>query len=155
MRLCFILPGDTYSSYFLMVWTDLVLKCAQRGHAVMVSQKPTRRECFEMCGEEAFDAYMCMDPNAMFKPDDVFKMLESPHDVTGAMMMSSDLQTLTCGRTMESLVSTGAQYIDEGMKIDPSWMLLHSVPADWNFTDPLPGHVDTTIRVGNRQVVTL
>ena len=120
MRLCFILPGDTYSSYFLMVWTDLVLKCAQRGHAVMVSQKPTRRECFEMCGgEEKFDAYMCMDPNAMFKPDDVFKMLESPHDVTGAMMMSADLQTLTCGRTMESLVPTGAQYVD-GVTIDPS-----------------------------------
>jgi hypothetical protein len=97
---------------------------------------------------------MCIDPNAMFKPDDVFKMLESPHDVTGAMMMSSDLQTLTCGRTMESLVPTGAQYVD-GVTIDPSWMLLHAVPTDWNFTDPLAGHVDTTIRVGNRQVVTL
>lgn len=154
MRLCFIIPGETYSSHFLMVWTDLVLKCAQRGHQVMVAQKPTRSECFEVCAGETFEAYMCIDPNVVFSPDDVFKMLESPHDVTGAMMMSSDFQTLTCGRTMESLVPTAEQYVAVDT-VDPSWMLLHSVPPDWNFTDPLPGHLDTSMRVGNRQLVTL
>ena len=154
MRLCFILPGETYSSHFLMVWTDLILKCAQRGHQVMVAQKPTRAECFAVCAGETFDAYMCIDPNVVFSPDDVFKMIESPHDVTGAMMMSSDFQTLTCGRSMESLVPTAEQYVVVDT-VEPSWMLLHSIPADWNFTSPLAGHVDTSMRVGNRQLVTL
>lgn len=154
MRLCFILPGETYSSHFLMTWTDLVLKCAQRGHQVMVAQKPTRAECFGVCADEKFEAYMCIDENVVFSPDDVFKMLESPHDVTGAVMMSSDLHNLTCGRTMESLIPTAEQYVAVDT-VDPSWMLLHTIPADWNFTAPLAGQIDTSIRVGNRQTVTL
>lgn len=136
-----------------MNWTDLVLKCAQRGHQVMVSQKPTRRECFEAAQKEEFDAYMCIDSNAIFQADDVFKMFESPHDVTGAMMMSSDCHTLTCGRTMESLQHNTQVYVET--KIDPSWMLLHVCPEGWNYEDPLDGQLDTRIRVGNRQVVIL
>lgn len=154
MRLCFILPGDSYSGYFLMAWTDLVMKCAQRGHQVFVAQKPTRAECFATCASEEFDGYMCMDPSVVFTPDDVFHMLDSPHDTTCAMVMSPDCHQLTCGRTLESFVPTAERYLSVD-KIDPTWIFIRSIPDGWNFTDSVPGYVDTSVRVGNRQLVTL
>jgi len=154
MKLCFILPGETYSSYFLMVWTDLVLKCAQRGHEVMVSQRKTLKECFESCKSDSYEAYMCIDSSVVFTPDDVFKLIESPHDVTGSLMMSPDCRTLTCGRIMDYFIHTTEKYV-EMEAIEPSWLLIRSIPPDWDFASPLKGFVDSTIRVGNRQVVTL
>lgn len=157
MRVCFILPApkDTliYTNYFLMTWTDLVLKCAQKGHQVMVSQQPTIKECFDGASSETFDVYMCIDPTVVFNPDDVFKLLESPHDVTGSVMMSQDCRRLTCGRTMDAIV--GADQYIEVESLQPSWVLLRAIPEGWDFSSPIKGHVDTTIRVGNRQVVTL
>lgn len=135
-----------------MVWTDLVLKCAQRGHQVMVSQRPTRPECFESCKDEAFDVYMCIDPEAVFKVEDVFQLLESPHDTTGVMMMSTDFQTLTCGKTLEYATRQTEQYI-ESAGIEPSFLLMRTIPEGWNFLDPVSGHVDTKIRIGNRVTV--
>lgn len=154
MKLCFILPGETYTSYFLMVWTDLVLKCAQKGHEVMVSQRHTLKDCFESCKSDSFEAYMCIDPSVVFTPDDVFKLLESPHDITGSLMMSPDCRTMTCGRTMESFVHNTERYIEVDA-IEPSWLLIRAIPAEWDFASPLKGFVDSSIRVGNRQVVTL
>lgn len=154
MRLCFILPGETYTSYFLMMWSDLIVKCAQRGHEVFVAQKPTRKECFELCASENYDGYMCIDSNMVFTSDDVFKMFESPHDVTCAMVVSNDCHNLTCGRTMESLVPTRTRY-ENVDAIEPCWIYIQKLPSDWNYMDSLPGVVDTSVRVGNRQYVTL
>jgi hypothetical protein len=150
MRLCFVLPApatDVYTPSFLMIWTDLVLKCAQKGHQVMVSQRTTRKECFEMSGTEVFDAYMCIDPEVVFTPEDVIKLLESPHDVTGVVMMSSDAQTLTCGKKPEEI--TPGEYI-EVEHLDPSFVLVRQIPEGWNYTDAIKAHVDTSLRVGNR-----
>ena len=149
MRLCFVLPApatDVYTPSFLMNWTDLVLKCAQKGHQVMVSQRTTRKECFEMSGSEVFDAYMCINPEVVFMPEDVLKLLESLHDVTGAVMMSADAQTLTCGKKPEEV--TG-EYM-EVEQLDPSFVLVRQIPEGWNYTDAIKAHVDTSLRVGNR-----
>jgi hypothetical protein len=152
MKLCFILPGTEYTPYFLMTWTDLIMKCAQRGHQVMVSQQATRAECFKTCTEE-FDAYMCIDPEAVFKPEDVLQLLESPHDATGVIMMSDSLNELTCGRTMESMIHEHENRYFEVEKLQPSFVLLQKIPEGWNYVDPIPAHIDTKIRVGNRVTV--
>jgi len=149
MKLCFILPGTEYSAYFLMTWTDLIMKCAQRGHQIMVSQQKTRAECFKACSED-FDAYMCINPEAVFKPEDVFQLLESPHPVTGAMMMSETLNELTCGRSLDSMAPN--DYV-EVEKVTPSFVLIQDIPEGWNYTDPIPAHIDTRVRVGNRITV--
>lgn len=152
MKLCFILPGSEFSAYFLMTWTDLVLKTAQRGHQVMVSQQKTRAECFKSC-TGTYDAYMCIDPEAVFKPEDVFRLIESPHDVTGVMMMSETLNELTCGRTMESMIQEHDNEYIEVDKLAPSFVLIHTIPEGWNYEDAIPAHIDPKIRVGNRVTV--
>ena len=152
MKLCFILPGSEFTAYFLMTWTDLVMKCAQRGHQIMVSQQKTRAECFKGCPED-FDAYMCIDPEAVFKPEDVFRLLESPHDTTGVIMMSDSLNELTCGRTMESMIHEHDNEYFQVERLEPSFVLLHKIPEGWNYVDPIPAHVDTKVRVGNRVTV--
>jgi hypothetical protein len=151
MKLCFILPGSKFSSYFLMVWTDLIMKCAQKGHEVMVSQQKTRPECFELCKDATYDAYMCINPEAVFKTEDVFALFESPHDTTGVVMMSPDLMNLTCGKLMENLIHEKEYAPAE--KIEPSFVLLRTIPEGWNYLDPLPGHIDTRIRVGNEVTI--
>ena len=152
MRLCFVIPAPrgekTYTPLFLMNWTDLILKCAQRGHQVIVSQQENRSACFTSTGTEVFDAYMCIDPEVVFIPEDVFKLLESPHDVTGAIMMSSDASTLTCGKRLE-LLPTGEQYM-EVEALEPSFVLVQKIPEGWNYTDKIKAHIDTSVRIGNR-----
>ena len=152
MRLCFILPApanEVYTPTFLMTWTDMVLKAAQKGHQVMVSQRPTRKECFTSSGTEVFDAYMCINPEVVFTPEDVFKLLESPHDVTCAVMVSNDAQTLTCGKTIEELQVNDYTEVD----VDPTFALVRQIPSDWNYEGTLNGHVDSHVRVGNRVTI--
>ena len=154
MRLCFIIPGTSFPSYFLMSWTDLVTKCMQGGHQIYVSQQPTRQACFSQCKED-FDAYVCIDPEVVFTPENIFRLLESPHDVTGAVMMSSDLHNLTCGKTMEDMIHEHDNEYVEVDRIEPSMIVLHGIPEGWNFTDPVKGHIDTKTRVGHRITVTV
>lgn len=153
MRLCFVIPSKrsdlSYTPSFLMNWTDLVLQCAQKGHQVMVSQQNTRAECFATSGSETFDAYLCIDPEVVFTPDDVFKLFESPHDITGAMMMSSNATTLTCGKRLDELTQTTDPYF-EAEALEPSFVLIRQVPAGWNYVDKIKAHVDVSVRVGNR-----
>jgi hypothetical protein len=151
MRLCFVIPAkrsDTaYTPGFLMNWTDLVLKCAQRGHQVFVSQEDTRPECFNHSGTDVFDAYVCIDPDVVFASADVFKLLESPHDVTGALMMSGDAISLTCGKKPDEITS------DEYMEVnalEPSFVVVQKIPEGWNYTDKIKAHIDTSIRIGHR-----
>ena len=135
-----------------MVWTDLIMKCAQKGHEVMVSQQKTRQECFELCTDAQYDAYMCIDPSAVFKSEDVFALFESPHDTTGVVMMSADLMHLTCGKLMDNLIHEKTEYFQSD-RIEPSFLLLRQIPEGWNYVDPLPGHVDTRIRIGNEVTI--
>ena len=150
MRLCFILPAPAHEVYtpgFLLTWTDLVLKCAQKGHQVMVSQRETRKESFGSSGSEVFDGYMCINPEVVFTPDDVLRMLESPHDVTGAVMMGADAITLTCGKRFDELDTTVPYFEAE---LEPSFVLIRQIPDGWNYEDKIKAQIDTSLRVGNR-----
>jgi hypothetical protein len=43
-------------------------------------------------GEVDYDAMMWIDSDIVFKPEDFFSLLESPHDVTAGLYMMEDLQ---------------------------------------------------------------
>jgi hypothetical protein len=52
-----------------------------------IDQKPFQ-------GKVEYDAVMWIDSDMVFKPDDFFKLLESPHDVTAGIYMMEDLEHL-------------------------------------------------------------
>jgi hypothetical protein len=45
-------------------------------------------------GQMEYDVMMWIDSDIVFKPDDLFSLLESPHDVTAGVYMMEDLQNL-------------------------------------------------------------
>jgi hypothetical protein len=111
MKIVFCMPGRDYSREFLLCWSDLLMQAAQKGHQVMISQQYSsvvhfaRAKCLggdvlkgkdqkPFQGEMDYDYIMWIDSDVLFKPDDFFKLLESPHDVTAGVYMMEDLQHL-------------------------------------------------------------
>jgi hypothetical protein len=109
VRVVFAMPGREYSREFLLCWSDLLMQAAQKGHQVMISQQYSsvvhfaRAKCLggdvlkgkdqkPFQGEMDYDAIMWIDSDIVFKPDDFFNLLESPHDVTAGVYMMEDLQ---------------------------------------------------------------
>ena len=109
MKLVFCLPGKSYDRQFLLSWSDLLMQASAKGHQVMISQQYSsvvhfaRAKCLggdvlkgpdqkPFQGEVDYDAMMWIDSDVVFKPDDFFNLLESPHDVTGGLYMMEDLQ---------------------------------------------------------------
>jgi hypothetical protein len=109
VRLVFCLPGKTYDRQFLLAWSDLLMQASSRGHQIMISQQYSsvvhfaRAKCLggdvlkgpdqkPFQGGIEYDAMMWIDSDIVFKPDDFFALLESPHDVTAGMYMMENLQ---------------------------------------------------------------
>ena len=109
VKVIFCLPGKSYSRDFLLAWTDLVKQASARGHQCMVSQQYSsvvhfaRAKCLggdvlkgpdqkPFQGQVDYDVMMWIDSDIVFKPDDFFRMLESPHDVTAGLYMMEDMQ---------------------------------------------------------------
>lgn len=109
MKIIFCMPGRSYSREFLLSWSDLLMQANGKGHQVMISQQYSsvvhfaRAKCLggdvlkgpdqkPFQGQVEYDAMMWIDSDIVFKPDDFFKMLESPHDVTAGLYMMEDLQ---------------------------------------------------------------
>ena len=103
------MPGRSYSREFLLAWSDLLMQASSRGHQVMISQQYSsvvhfaRAKCMggdvlkgpdqkPFQGAVDYDVMMWIDSDIVFKPDDFFALLESPHDVTAGMYMMEDLQ---------------------------------------------------------------
>ena len=103
------MPGRSYSREFLLAWSDLLMQASSRGHQVMISQQYSsvvhfaRAKCMggdvlkgpdqkPFQGGVDYDVMMWIDSDIVFKPDDFFALLESPHDVTAGMYMMEDLQ---------------------------------------------------------------
>jgi len=103
------MPGRTYSREFLLAWSDLLMQATSRGHQVMISQQYSsvvhfaRAKCLggdvlkgsdqkPFQGSVDYDVMMWIDSDVIFKPEDFFALLESPHDVTAGMYMMEDLQ---------------------------------------------------------------
>lgn len=111
MRVVFCLPGRSYSREFLLAWSDLLMQATSRGHQCMISQQYSsvvhfaRAKCLggdvrkgadqmPFQGSVDYDVMMWIDSDIIFKPEDFFRLLESPHDVTTGMYMQEDLQHL-------------------------------------------------------------
>lgn len=105
------MPGREYSREFLLAWSDLLMQASSKGHQVMISQQYSsvvhfaRAKCLggdvlkgvdqkPFQGQVEYDAMMWIDSDIVFKPEDFFKLLESPHDVTAGLYMMEDLQHL-------------------------------------------------------------
>jgi len=109
MRVIFCLPGREYSREFLLAWSDLLMQATSKGHQVMISQNYSsvvhfaRAKCLggdvlkgadqkPFQGQVEYDAMMWIDSDIVFKPEDFFRIIESPHDVTAGLYMMEDLQ---------------------------------------------------------------
>jgi hypothetical protein len=108
MRIVFCMPGREYSREFLLAWSDLLMQATAKGHQCMISQQYSsvvhfaRAKCLggdvtkgadqkPFQGGVDYDAMMWIDSDIVFKPEDFFKILESPHDVTAGLYMMDDL----------------------------------------------------------------
>jgi hypothetical protein len=108
MRIVFCMPGREYSREFLLSWSDLLMQATAKGHQCMISQQYSsvvhfaRAKCLggdvtkgadqkPFQGGVEYDAMMWIDSDIIFKPEDFFKIIESPHDVTAGIYMMEDL----------------------------------------------------------------
>ena len=111
MKIVFCMPGRTYSREFLLAWSDLLIQATAKGHQCMISQQYSsvvhfaRGRCLggdvlkgpdqkPFQGQVEYDAMLWIDSDMVFKPEDFFNILESPHDVTAGIYMMEDLQHL-------------------------------------------------------------
>jgi hypothetical protein len=111
MRVVFCMPGREYSREFLLAWSDLLMQASSKGHQVMISQNYSsvvhfaRAKCLggdvlkgpdqkPFQGQVEYDAMMWIDSDIVFRPEDFFRILESPHEVTAGLYMMEDLQHL-------------------------------------------------------------
>lgn len=112
VKVIFCMPGRVYSREFLLSWTDLMMQASARGHQCMISQHYSsvvhfaRAKCLggdvlngpdqkPFQGKVDYDVMMWIDSDIIFKPEDFFALLESPHDVTAGLYMMEDLQHMT------------------------------------------------------------
>jgi hypothetical protein len=119
VKVIFCMPGREYSREFLLAWSDVLMQATQRGHQVMISQQYTsvvhfaRAKCLggnvlkganqkPFQGEVDYDVMMWIDSDIVFKPDDFFSMLESPHDVTAGLYMMENLQEFAVVRNWDT-----------------------------------------------------
>ncbi len=109
VKVVFCLPGRQYSREFLLAWTDLIMQANSRGHQCLVSQQYSsvvhfaRAKCLggdvlkgpdqkPFQGQVDYDVMMWIDSDIIFRTEDFFALLESPHDVTAGLYMMEDLQ---------------------------------------------------------------
>jgi hypothetical protein len=109
VKVVFCMPGRTYSREFLLAWSDVLMQASSRGHQIMISQQYSsvvhfaRAKCLggdvlkgpdqkPFQGSVDYDVMMWIDSDIVFKPEDFFALLESPHDVTAGLYMMEDLQ---------------------------------------------------------------
>lgn len=111
VRVVFCLPGREYSREFLLAWSDLLMQATSKGHQCMISQQYSsvvhfaRAKCLggdvlkgpeqkPFQGLVEYDVMMWIDSDVIFRPDDFFRLLESPHDVTAGLYMMEDMTHL-------------------------------------------------------------
>jgi hypothetical protein len=112
MRVVFCLPGNSFSSNFLIAWTRLIDACNKKGisivmapgvssHVALARSKSFGYNVFggenqkPFGGELDYDYIMCIDSDILFTPEHFFDMLESPHDVTSGLYIMSDNKHFT------------------------------------------------------------
>jgi hypothetical protein len=112
VKAVFCMPGCTYSREFLLAWSDLLMQATARGHQIMISQQYSsvvhfaRTKCLggdvtkgadqkPFQGQIDYDIMFWVDSDIVFKPEDFFNLIESPHDVVGGLYLKENLQEFT------------------------------------------------------------
>ena len=112
------MPGRTYSREFLLAWSDLLMQGTARGHQMMISQQYSsvvhfaRTQCLggdvtkgadqkPFQGQVDYDIMFWIDSDIIFKPEDFFNLIESPHDVVGGLYLKENLQEFTTVKTWD------------------------------------------------------
>lgn len=107
MQILFCLPGNSFSSNFLLSWSMLIDSCYKKNINIVLAPGVSahvalaRSKCLGYSplgganqlpfqGKIEYDYIMFLDSDILFKPDDFFALLESPHDVTSAIYMMQD-----------------------------------------------------------------
>jgi len=156
MHIIFCLPGREYSREFLLAWSDLMVQVAAKGHTFSISQNYSsvvhfaRAKCLggdvlkgpdqkPFQGQIDYDVMMWIDSDIVFKPDDFFRILESPHKVTSGVYMMEDMQHIAAVKdwneeyfkkygTFKFLRSDDIVGVSTYMKVayaGMGWMLIH------------------------------
>ena len=111
----FALPGNSFSSNFLLAWSQLLIASQQKGIDLVLAPGVSSFVSFAraksfgynvMSGEHQlpfqgkidYDYIMCIDSDMVFNPDMFFALLESPHDVTSGLYIMSDNKHFTAVR---------------------------------------------------------
>jgi len=159
-----------------------MMTASSRGHQIMVAQNLTRTSCVSGGPEpfqgQDYDVAMWVGPDVVFKTDDFFNLLESPHDVTAGLYMQENLQNFDVIRYDTPDFPMGKYLRPEDIEGSPqyikvhysgmNWMLVRKgifeklpVPFIWstqtdseemNFCKMVSDiYVDTKIRVGNQK----
>lgn len=109
MRVVFCLPGNSFTSNFLMSWSKLVDACNKKGISIVISPGVSSHVALARAktfgynalggedqkpfgGELEYDYIMCIDSDMVFTPENFFDLLESPHDVTSGFYAMSDMK---------------------------------------------------------------
>jgi hypothetical protein len=107
MQILFCLPGNSFSSHFLLSWSMLIDSCYKKninivlapGVASSLSLARSKSLGYTALGganqlpfqgKIEYDFIMFLDSDILFKPDDFFTLLESPHDITSGLYMHND-----------------------------------------------------------------
>lgn len=110
MKIIFCLHGTTFSSNFLLSWSMLIDSCYKKNINIIISPGVSSarvttlgysslggKNQLPFQGKIDYDYIMFLDNDILFKPDDFFALLESPHDITSGMYMMQDSKTFaTC-----------------------------------------------------------
>lgn len=109
MKIVFCLPGRDYSREFLLCWSRLLMEVSKKGHEFVISQQESsmvhfaRAKCLggdvtkgsgqkPFQGQVDYDVMMWIDSDIVFTPEDFFKLIDSPHDVTSGVYLMEDGQ---------------------------------------------------------------
>lgn len=135
MKIIFCLPGQTYSREFLLAWTELMMQANAKGHQIMVAQNLTRQQCIAV-GEGPFqgqdyDAAMWIGEGTIFKTEDFFNLLESPHNVTAGIYMREDCQTFDVIREFTNDFPRGKYLRPEDIVGAPQYVPVDYAGMNW------------------------
>lgn len=135
MKIIFCLPGQTYSHEFLLAWTQLMMQANAKGHQIMVAQNLTRQQCIAV-GEGPFqgqdyDAAMWIGEGTIFKTEDFFNLLESPHNVTAGIYMREDCQTFDVIREFTNDFPHGKYLRPEDIVGAPQYVPVDYAGMNW------------------------
>ena len=137
MKVIFCLPGHTYSREFLLSWTNLMMQANARGHQIIVAQNLTRQSCIASDPEKGpfqgqeYDAVMWIGQDMVFQEDDLFKLLESPHDITAGLYMRDDCQTFDVIRTTSDDFPKGKYLRPDDIVGAPQYIQVSHAGMNW------------------------